>query len=139
MGLRTGSLTLTAPVDRVFDYFAVPRNLVMANNPGPVVDRSTPPTGPGSWAVLKFDQLRMRVEYQAWDRPRKLAGVVRYAGLGSGNRVDQFSYEIEPDGDGTRLDYSITGGPSVSLPVIGGWLERRYWRNVERRINAVGT
>jgi hypothetical protein len=131
-----GSVSLDAPLDRVFDYFSSPRNLVMANNRGPVVDRSEPPTGAGSWAELKFDQLRLRVEYEVWERPLRLAGVLRYTGLGSANRIDRFSYELEAAGDRTLLRYQLVGGPTLTLPLIGDWLDRRYWLNVERRVRA---
>jgi hypothetical protein len=136
MATKAGTITIGAPIDRVFDYFAVPRNLVMANNPGPVIEQSVPGTGPGSWAVLKFDQLRLRVEYDTWERPRKLAAALRYSGLGSGNRVDRFAYELESVANGTVLRYRMDGGPSVQLPIIGGWLDRRYWQGVERRIRS---
>lgn len=99
MTARTGSVTIGAPAERVFDYFANPRNLVMANNRGPVIDQSVPSTGPGSWAVLKFDQLQLRVEYETWERPTKLAAVLHYSGIGSGNRVDRFAYDFAGAGD----------------------------------------
>lgn len=134
MTARTGSGTIGAPAERVFDYFANPRNLVMANNRGPVIDQSVPSTGPGSWAVLKFDQLQLRVEYETWERPTKLAAVLHYSGIGSGNRVDRFAYDFAGAGDRTILRYRLDGGPSVNLPVIGAWLDRRYWQRIERRI-----
>jgi uncharacterized protein YndB with AHSA1/START domain len=139
MGTKAGTIMIGAPIERVFDYVAVPRNLIMANNPGPVIEQSEPATGPGSWAVLKFDQLRLRIEYDTWERPRRLAAALRWSGLGSGNRVGRFAFEFESLAGGTLVRYQRDGGPSAPLPIIGTWLERRYWQGVDRRLRSSAT
>jgi hypothetical protein len=136
MSTRAGSVTIEAARDRVFDYLANPRNLVMANNRGPVIDHSQPATGPGSWTVLKFDQLRLRIEYETWERPNKLTAILRYSGLGSGGRVDRRAYEFQDADGGTLVKYEYEASPRLSLALVNDWLERRYWRTVERRIDA---
>ena len=82
---------------------------------------------------MKFDQLRTRVDYEVCDRPNRLAGLVRHTGFGSGNRTFTFSYRLQPDGNGTLVEWERPG-TAVTVPLIGGWLERRYWQRIERKI-----
>jgi hypothetical protein len=131
-----GEVELSAPVGLVFDYFATPRNLVMANNRGAVTDHSDPSDGPGSWAVLKFDQIRLRIEYPVWDRPQRLSADLRYSGFGSGNRLDRFTYDFRPTGARTTVVAYRLETQARQIPFISAWTERRYWRNVEARLAA---
>jgi hypothetical protein len=102
----TGTVDLDVAPDQAFDHFANPRNLVLANNPGPVIERSDPATGVGSWAVLKFDQIRMRVEYEVWERPRRIVAMLQYSGFLSGGRRERAEYEFRPnDSGGTTVTY----------------------------------
>ncbi len=134
MPSKVGTVIVDATAQRVFDYFAAPRNLIMANNPGPVVDRSDPSEGPGAWAMVKFDQLGVRVEYEDWVRPNRLAGVVRYSGFGSGDRTDRFAYDFEDSGGRTVVRYERSFGGPFRIPFVTDWLDRRYWVNVSRRL-----
>ena len=52
----TATFDLSAPPDQVLTYLSNPRNIVIANNDGPVVEQSDPPLRAGSWSVLAFDQ-----------------------------------------------------------------------------------
>lgn len=69
--------------DEVAAYLANPRNLLIANHKGPVVDQSEPPTRTGSWYVLAFDQIRVRIEYTTFEPPALIAISVGYSGRGS--------------------------------------------------------
>ena len=41
-----------------------PRNLILANHPKPILERSDDrPTQTGSWAIIGLDNIRMRVDY----------------------------------------------------------------------------
>jgi hypothetical protein len=55
------------PRERVAAFLAEPRHLLAANHRGPVVEQSDGPLGAGSWFVLAFDQLRVRVEYTLFE------------------------------------------------------------------------
>jgi hypothetical protein len=136
MTLRPRTVTLGVPPSHVFDYFATARNLVVANHRGPIVETSDPPTGPGSWVVLQFDQLRVRVDYEEWARPTRLAGRVRYSGFGSGNGVEPFEYSLDGSNDETVVRYVRGRARRGPFRFIGDLVERRYWRNVGERLQS---
>lgn len=136
-------MTSPAPPDRVFDYLCVPRNLLLANHQGPVEARSSDPTTrAGSWAVLAFDQLRVRVEYTAVERAERVEAVMEWSGFGSGNRRETVEYRLTPlPGGGTEVTVASVG-PSRSAPLIGRLLGRltagRVRRRFRERFEAIG-
>jgi hypothetical protein len=123
----------SSPED-VAAYLANPRNLVSANREGPVIDQSEPPMRTGSWFVLAFDQIRLRVEYTAFDPPTLIAFSVKYSGRGSAGMQGTCVYQLAsiPDLPGTR----ITLGADMS----GGWLpdvvNRLLWRRSLKRMQS---
>jgi hypothetical protein len=124
------------PAVRIAAYLAHPRHLAVANHEGPIVDRSEGPVATGSWFVLAFDQLRVRVVYRAFDPPRRV--VVEVATTGRFSRgmrsVQEFVFADLPGGAGTRV--------SVTAEGTGGWLPgplarlsgQLYWRRLRSRI-----
>ena len=129
---------LAARPDQVVAYLSNPRNLIVANNPGPTVEQSDPPIRTGSWAVLAFDQLRMRVEYSAFEPPARIDVSVQFTGRGSGGTRAGYKYHLEP--------IQATGGTTLTVEVDGhrGWMpapaarqvQRLLWRRVQQRIEA---
>ncbi|HEY2888129.1 MAG TPA: hypothetical protein VGJ17_05905, partial [Candidatus Limnocylindrales bacterium] len=93
---------VSVPPDRVSAYLADPRHLLMANNRGLVVEQSDAPLAAGSWYVLAFDQLRVRVEYTVFDPPRTIAVQVAISGRGSAGAItaQEFSLSAIDDGRG---------------------------------------
>lgn len=115
-------------------YLSYPRNILLANHEGPAVEQSDPPVRAGSWAVLAFDQLRVRVDYTAFEPPALVAAAIRYSGRGSGDMSGAFVYRLEPIPE--------TGGTRVTLDAesSGGWLpgplSRLLWPLMWRRLRS---
>ena len=135
----TTTFDVSVPPDRVAAYLADPRHLLVANHKGPIIEQSDGPLGSGSWYVLKFDQLRARVEYTTYDPPRSLAASVIWTGRGAGGvKATQEFVLTELDGHaGTRVNASVDGE--------GGWIrwqplqrmsQSLNWRRMRRRIEA---
>jgi uncharacterized protein YndB with AHSA1/START domain len=109
--------------DRVAAWLADPRHLLVANHDGPVIEQSEGSLGPGSWFVLRFDQLRVRVEYTEFDPPRRIVAIVSMSGGGArGSTATQSFVLTKLDGEaGTRIDASVEGE--------GGWIR---WGPLQR-------
>jgi hypothetical protein len=118
--------------DEVATHLANPRNLVLANHEGPVVDQSAPPMRAGSWFVLAFDQLRLRVEYTTFDPPTLIAFSTTYSGRGSGGLQGTYVYQLAsiPNSPGTRI--------TLDADMSGWWLPdvlaRLLWRRSLKRL-----
>ena len=131
MGNRA-AFNVSASPSLVSAYLSNPRNVLIANHEGPVVERSDPPVDAGSWLVLAFDQLRARVEYTRYEPPDVIAVAVAYSGRGSGGVTQSATYCLEAD--------DATGGTKVSLAVdgSGGSVIRAFnqvtWPLVWRRL-----
>jgi hypothetical protein len=134
----TATYDAASSPDEVAAYLANPRNLVMANHQGPVVDQSEPPTRSGSWFVFAFDQIRVRVEYKTFEPPTLIAISVTYSGLGSAglHGTDVYRLGPIPGGSGTRV--------TLDTDRSGGWvpdaISRLMWRwsikPLKRRMDA---
>lgn len=119
-------------------YLGNPRNLVMANHQGPVVEQSEPPTRTGSWSVLAFDQIRVRIEYTAFEPPDLISVSITYSGRGSGGLHGTDIYRLAPipGGSGTRV--------TLDTEKSGGWVpdavNRALWKwsikPLQRRMDA---
>ncbi|MBA2382455.1 MAG: hypothetical protein H0V73_10140 [Chloroflexi bacterium] len=107
---------------------ADPRQLITANHPKPILERSAGATGVGSWAVIGLDQLRARVEYVSFDRERVTATIVM-SGSGAAAARQSVTDELA-DGaaGGTAIHLSMSGS--------GGFLPftRLLWPLAWRRI-----
>ena len=126
--------------DEMAANLANPRNLVTANRPGRVVDQSDPPTRTGSWAVLAYDQLRVRIDYTAFEPPVLVAVAMTYTGRGSRGMSGTFVYQLAPMAGswGTRvtIDTETSGGwvpDAVSRLMLRLTLRRRMRRDPDRR------
>jgi hypothetical protein len=108
----TTTFDAAVPPSRAFAFFSNPRNLLVANNKGPIVEQSEGPLAEGSWFVLKFDQLRARVEYTAVEPDRRIAAVVTMSGVGSGGQVSRFDYVLTPLDGGSRTRVEVTADGS---------------------------
>jgi carbon monoxide dehydrogenase subunit G len=139
--LLATTFDVSVPPERVAAYLGDPRHLITANHTGPVLEKSEGPLTTGSWFVLKFDQLRARVEYTMYDPPRRIAASVAMTGRGSGGiKTTQVFVLSALDGRvGTRVEASIEGE--------GGWMhwgplmrigQGLNWRRMRRRIEAAG-
>ena len=127
--------------DRVATYLADPRHLLVANHDGPVIEQSEGPLASGSWFVLRFDQLRVRVEYTAFDPPRRVAAIVSMTGRGARGSTATYEFVLTKldGGEGTRVDASVDGE--------GGWIrwgplqrmsQSLTWRRMRQGIEASG-
>jgi hypothetical protein len=123
---------VSASPDAVVAYLSLARNLLMANHEGPVLEETDTPTGAGSWAVLAFDQLRVRIEYTAFEPPALVAASMTYSGRGSAGMRGTFVYRLTPlsAGLGTRVtvEADAAGGP---LPDV---ITRLLWPLMVRRL-----
>jgi len=128
----TATFDVSSPPDEVVAYLSNPRNILVANHKGPVVEESDPPVRAGSWSVLAFDQLRVRVEYTKYEPPALVAASMSYTGRGSGGMSGTVVYRLAPVDE--------TGGTRVTLDeeTSNGWMPRPVarllWQLVWRRI-----
>lgn len=122
--------------DEVVTYLSNPRNILIANHQGPVVEQSDPPVQAGSWSVLAFDQLRVRVEYTEFQPPTLIAASMTYTGLGSGGMHGTFVYRLAPidNAGGTRvtLQAQASGGPMPDP--VSHLLWPLLWRRLRTRM-----
>ena len=139
MPLSTTTFDVTVPPTRVFAFLSNPRNFVAADRKGPVIEQSDGPLGAGSWYVLAFDQLRVRVEYIEYEPERKVAVTVVMSGRGSGGQSGRQGYTLSglDDGIGTHIQ--------AFAEWHGGWLrwgplvrasQSDFWRRMRKRIEA---
>ena len=127
---------VAASPESVFDYLSKPRNLILANQKGSTVEQSTDPVGGvGSWSVLAFDQLRVRIAYTAFDPPARIAAIAEYSGPGSGGRRDVADYRIAPAAGG-RSSVTVEM-ESPGIPLIGRLVEWMVWRRLGQRLAAI--
>jgi uncharacterized protein YndB with AHSA1/START domain len=127
---------VSADPSEVLAYLSEPRHLLVVNNRGQVVDRSDhEPTRAGSWSVLALDQLRVRVEYTAYDPPHRIATSITYTGRGSRSQRDTVTYTLVPTPEGgttITLDGESTGGWMPAS--VGRLLWPVIWRRIRHRI-----
>lgn len=134
----TRTFDVPAAPEVVFAYLSNPRNLLIANHEGPTVERSTEPVrGVGSWSILAFDQLRVRVEFTAFDSPVRVAVVVEYSGVGSGNRREIADYRIGPGSNGGSVVTVDLESPGLPIPFLGRLVESLAWRRLGQKLMAV--
>ncbi|HEY5436574.1 MAG TPA: SRPBCC family protein [Candidatus Limnocylindrales bacterium] len=112
MPVTVTTFDAAVPPSRAFAFLSNPRNHMFANNDGPVVEQSAGPFGAGAWFVLKFDQLRARVEYTVVEPDRRIAAVITMSGLGSGGQVSRFDYTLMPLDEGSRTRVDLTADRS---------------------------
>lgn len=131
----SGTFDVSVEPGRVFTYLTNPRHLVAANHKGPIIEQSDQPLGAGSWFVLAFDQLRVRVAYTAFEPPHRVAATVTWTGRGSVGTSSFHEFVlIELDGGTrTRVEASFEGqgglirwGPlGRATNALTGWRMRR--------------
>ena len=122
----------------MFAYLSNPRNLFIANHVGPTMERSTEPVlGVGSWSILAIDQLRVRVEFTAFDSPVRVAAVVEYSGLGSGNRRAIADYRIGPGPSGGSVVTVELESPGLPIPLLSWLVESQAWRRLGQKLMAL--
>lgn len=109
--LAATSLDVSVEPRRAFAFLSNPRNLMVANHPGPIVGQSGGPFEAGSWFVLKFDQLRARVEYTVVEPDEHIAALITMSGLGSFGQVARQDFSLTPldDGSRTRIEWTTDG------------------------------
>jgi carbon monoxide dehydrogenase subunit G len=132
---QTASFVVSSTPDRVAEYLSDPRNALIANHDGPVVERSVPPIERGSWAVLAFDQLRVRVEYLAVE-PDQIAVVATYSGPGSGGMTASATYGLVVDGTtgGTRVNLDVDGTGRFVARAMSRLTWPLVWRRLRNRM-----
>ena len=132
--------TFTSPADptAVAAYLADPRNLVIANNKRPIVDQSDDgPTATGSWYVLKLDQLRLRVEYVAFDPPTRIDVEIVSSGFGSAGYRQRVEYRLAPDSTGTGTTITQEGEGRGGIPILGRLMAGLVRRRMQRRFDSI--
>jgi uncharacterized protein YndB with AHSA1/START domain len=125
------------PANRIAAYLADPRHLVVANHERPIVDRSEGVVSTGSWFVLALDQLRVRIEYRAFEPPhRVVVGISTTGRFSRGTRaIQEFEFTELPGAAGTRVVLTVDGatwwlpGP-IARPILS-----LIWRRRLRRID----
>ena len=140
MVTRTCIFEVTLPLGDVITFLSEPRNLIHANNAGPVLEQSDGPVRAGWWSVLALDQLRVRVEYTVFEPPDVVEASMTWTGPGSrGLEVicDYYPWPIAETG-GTRVTLMAhtSGGPIQD--VVSRLLWPLQWRRIRRRMNFRG-
>jgi polyketide cyclase/dehydrase/lipid transport protein len=135
------STTFEVPVprDRVFAFLSNPRNLIAANHTGPVVDQSEGALGPGSWFVLAFNQLRMRVEYVVWEPTSRIAVAMVMTGRGSGGLAarQQFVLTQLNGGERTQIGATVEGtGGFIQWEPLMRAAQSMAWRRLRKKLEA---
>jgi hypothetical protein len=128
--------SVSASPSVVSAYLSNPRNVLIANHEGPVVERSDPPVGAGSWSVLAFDQLRARVEYTRYEPPDVIAVGVAYSGRGSGGMTQSATYRLEPDDStgGTKVTLAVDGSSGLMIRAFNQVTWPLVWRRLRDRM-----
>jgi hypothetical protein len=108
----TMTFDAAVPPSHAFTFLTNPRNLIIANNRGPVIEQLEGPLAEGSWFVLKFDQLRARVQYTTVEPERRIGVDVTMSGIGSGGRVSRYDYLLTPLDGGSRTRVEVTADGS---------------------------
>ncbi|HEX2755845.1 MAG TPA: SRPBCC family protein [Candidatus Limnocylindrales bacterium] len=131
----TASFDIPVPPDRVVAYLSRPRNLLIANHVGPVIEQSDPPVRRGSWSVHQFDQLRVRVEYIALERD-EVAVAISSTGRGSGGVNGSFRYWLAPvdASRGTRVSVEAETPRGLIRDPIGRLLWPLLWHRIRDRM-----
>jgi hypothetical protein len=132
---ESASFIVSSTPDRVAVYLLDPRNVLVANNDAPVVERSDPPSGRGSWSVLAFDQLCVRVEYTATE-PDRIAVAATYSGRGSGGMTASASYGLQADDatGGTKVKVDVDGSGGFFIRAMNRVTWPVVWRRLRDRI-----
>jgi carbon monoxide dehydrogenase subunit G len=130
---------VAVPAGRVFAFLSNPRNFIAGNHIGPVVEQSDGPLAAGSWFVLAFDQLRMRVEYTAFEPSRRVAVATSMSGRGSGGMWSKQEFVLtELDGgSGTRVEATADGAGGLLRwgPLVRA-SQALTWRRIRHKIEA---
>ncbi|MEA2653766.1 MAG: hypothetical protein QOI37_993 [Chloroflexota bacterium] len=108
----------------------------MANHEGPIVERSERPGGTGSWSVLAFDQIRVRVEYTAFEPPDRVAVAMTFSGPGSGGMSSTAAYRLLPiiGTGGTRVTIDADGSGGVIIRALNRLTWPLVWRRLRDRM-----
>jgi carbon monoxide dehydrogenase subunit G len=127
---------VSASPDEVAAYLSNPRNIMVANHKGPVVEQSKPPFGAGSWSVIAFDQLRVRVEYTDFEPPVLVAASITSSGRGSGGMRGSFVYHLAPipGTSGTRVTLEAASSGGWTPAPIARLLWQLLWRRLQSRM-----
>jgi carbon monoxide dehydrogenase subunit G len=130
----TATFDLSASPDQVVTYLSNPRHMLLANHKGPVVEQSDLPVRAGSWSVLAFDQLRVRVQYTAFEPPAIVAASMTVSGRGSGGMNGSFVYQLSPirESGGTRVTFDAES----SAAWMPGLVSRLSWPLMWRRLRS---
>jgi hypothetical protein len=123
--------------DEVVAYLSDPRNLVMANNRGRVVEQSVGPAAEvGSWSTMKFDQLLLRVEYTAFDPPDLVAVLMTSSGRGARGSRSACVYRLEPlaSAAGTQVELDVKGSGGWAPAAVGRLFWPLAWRGIRARM-----
>lgn len=131
----TATFAISAAPERIADYLSDARNVLVANHKGPVVERSGGPIQGGSWVVLAFDQIRVRVEYTSFDPPDRVAVQVNYSGRGSRGMSSTVVYSLEPiPSGGTRVTIEADGTGGAIARAVNLLTWPLAWRLLRDRI-----
>src|SRR3954453_6411105 len=122
---NTATFEVSADRDKVADYLSEPRNVVVANHEGPVVERSDGPTRTGSWSILAFDQLCVRVEYTWFEPPDHVAVAMTFTGRGARDMSSTAVYRLLPIGGAGGTQVTVDAGGTGG--VIARAFNRMTW------------
>jgi hypothetical protein len=136
----TSTFDAAVPPARAFAFLSNPRNLITANNPGPIVEQSDGPLATGSWFVLQFDQLRARVEYTALDPDVAIAVRIVMRGRGSFGRVSEHEFALAPLDGGRRTKVVATtrGAGGARWDPIARAMQIIWSRRTARKMTNAG-
>jgi hypothetical protein len=133
-----GVIDVSVSPERVTAYLANPRNHIVANHKGPVVESSDGPVREGSWFVLAFDQLRARVEYVEFEPARKVTVFVAWSGRfsrGATHRHEYLLTELEEWRTRVQLTAESKAGVIRWGPIVR-WMHALAMRRMKGRIEA---
>ncbi len=139
MARVTGSITIAAPPERVFDTAADSRNEPTFNPAMTRADLLTPePVGLGSRfrAQMGRADMEMLVELTEFDRPHRLASVTTSAAMTTSGTLT-----FTPDGVGTRMAWDWEVNPrgwfrllGPLMGPLGRRMERRIWTGLKHHL-----
>ncbi len=128
--MRTSrTFDVAARPDQVVAFLSIPRNCFVVNIPGTRLGQSDGPIRSGSWADMAFGQLRVHLEYVAFEPPTTIAVSVQWAGTGSFGTSGTYTYRIEP------VAATGTARLTVEVDSPSGWWPGPYVRWYRKKIS----
>ena len=121
------SITIKAPIEKVFSYISNPKNELEFI---PSITDIRDITGQGVGQRYGWTYKMMGISFKGEDEVMEYTPNERYVHRSSGGIVSTWTYSFKAEGGGTRLDLEVEY--TIPVPVLGKFAERLVLRQSER-------